>query len=66
VSILARILRNLQSLVERFPKLAMLSRYWRDTRFLFDDPKKTPLGFKFIGDTRMDMGILKKRKGQLS
>jgi hypothetical protein len=52
----------MQPLVERFPKIAMSYRYLRDNRFIFEDPKETPLGFKFIGNEKMEQGIFEKEE----
>ena len=57
MNLFGRILRNLQPFIEHFPRVAMLYRYWRDTRSLYVNLKETTLGFKFIGNAKMEQGI---------
>src|SRR5262249_7183803 len=43
-------------LVERFPRMALAYRTFRDSRRLFEEPKQTPMGFKLIGNPSMEAG----------
>lgn len=56
------LLRTMQPIIERFPRAAMMYRYLRDNRFLFENPKEIPLGFKFIGNKKMEQGIIEKEE----
>jgi len=62
MDIVKQFLRTMQPFVERFPKIAMTYRHLRDNRFIFEDPKETPLGFKFIGNKKMEQGIFEKEE----
>lgn len=65
MDIVKQFLRTMQPLVERFPKIAMSYRFLRDNRFIFEDPKETPLGFKFIGNEKMEQGVFEKEEVEI-
>jgi FkbM family methyltransferase len=44
-------------IVERFHTVAMLYRNIRDKNQIAQEPKETPMGFKFIGNLEMEQGI---------
>jgi FkbM family methyltransferase len=50
------IIKMLRPIIARFPKLAITYLFLRDSSSLEDTPKKTPLGFKFIGNQSMQNG----------
>lgn len=50
-------IRLAKPVIERFPSLAMAYRHIRDNRKILHDPKETPMGFKFIGNSAMEKGI---------
>ncbi len=47
------IIKVIKPLVERFPKIAMSYRQWRDSKDINELPQKTSLGFKFNGNASM-------------
>src|SRR5918911_1597552 len=59
--------RNLLSLakplVEKFPRLAATYRLVRDSRFIPEEPKMTPLGFRFAGNVVMEQGLHEPEEG---
>jgi FkbM family methyltransferase len=56
------IIKILQPLIEKFPKIAAAYRIIRDERKINQDPKITPMGFKFIGNTSMEEGKFELRE----
>lgn len=48
--------KQLRSMIERFPRLAMTYRLLYETRLLSSKPQQTPLGFLFNGHDRMVSG----------
>jgi FkbM family methyltransferase len=55
----------MQPVVERFPWVALIYRYLRDNRFLFENPKEIQLGFKFIGNKKMEQGVYEKEETEI-
>jgi len=51
-----KIIRLVKPLVEHFPQLAMTYRYVRDNWQIYEEPRVTPLGFKFVGNQLMQNG----------
>lgn len=49
-------------LIDRFPIIAQLLRFARDSRSLYREPRETPLGFKFIGNSDMEKGLFEKEE----
>ena len=47
------IIKVIKPLVERFPKIAMSYRQWRDSKDINQSPQKISLGFKFNGNASM-------------
>ncbi len=47
------IIKIIKPLVERFPKVAMSYRQWRDSKDINQSPQNTSLGFKFNGNASM-------------
>ena len=47
------LIKIIKPLVERFPKIAMSYRQWRDSKDINQLPQKTFLGFKFNGNASM-------------
>ena len=64
-----KLARNLvaaaKPLVERFPRLALLYRLIRDSRFLTQKSVLTPFGFSFIGNVDMQKGVFEKEEAYL-
>ncbi len=56
MSITKSILRKTRSAVERYPRLAITYRTWRDSKLLLKHPQTTPLGYKFLGNSVMEQG----------
>lgn len=52
-------------LIERFPKLAMMYRYVRDIWLVSEEPQKTPMGFKLIGNKSMQSGQFEPEETQI-
>jgi len=50
-------LKLAKSIVDRFPKVALIYRYLRDSHKLMQEPKETKMGFKFIGNRAMEQGM---------
>jgi FkbM family methyltransferase len=57
VSVTGHIIRLMKPLAEHFPRVATTYRLLRDSRYLPGEPSLTPMGFKFIGNRRMEEGI---------
>ena len=43
----------MRPIVERFPRLAAIHRFARDSRIFFQEPIQTPKGFRLIGSLKM-------------
>lgn len=52
-------------LIEKFPRIALLYRNFRDTNALSEEPKRTKLGFKFIGNRAMEKGLFEAYETKL-
>jgi len=50
------IIKIVKPLVEKFPKIAMAYRQLRDRKSIYQQPKMTPLGFRFNGNEAMASG----------
>lgn len=61
----ARLLQLAKPLVERFPRVAATYRLWRDSRFVPEQARMTPLGFKFCGNAAMEQGLHEPEEVQL-
>lgn len=55
-TLLRKIIKMAQ-IAEHFPFLAMTYRTLRDNMATFQEPKITPMGFKFGGNPKMEEGI---------
>lgn len=44
-------------IIEKFPRLAATYRIFRDSRFVPEDAKMTPFGFRFSGNSAMEQGL---------
>ena len=51
-----KIIQLVKPIIERFPKLAMIYRYLRDSNQIYDEPQKTRMGFKLVGNKSMQSG----------
>ena len=53
----SKYLTSLRKLVlEHFPRLIMIYRFLSDSLHVLKEPKKTPMGFKLIGNRSMEDG----------
>ena len=50
INIIQQFIRFAKPAVERFPRMALLYRFVRDSRYVFKEPKQTPMGFKLSGN----------------
>src|ERR1039457_3142528 len=48
--------RFLESIARRFPRAALIYRFAKESRLAFEEPKVTPLGFRFFGNEVMELG----------
>lgn len=60
-----RLIQLAKPIVERFPKLATLYRYIRDSRFINEIPQQTPFGFKFVGNHQMLNGAFEPEETRI-
>ena len=51
-----RIIKFAKPVVEKFPRVAAAYRLLRDSRFVPEEAKMTPLGFRFSGNAAMEKG----------
>lgn len=47
----------IKPIIERFPKLALTYRCIRDTWQIHEEPRTTPMGFRFVGNQSMQNGL---------
>src|SRR5437763_7205070 len=59
------IIRVVKPLVERFPRVALAYRAFRDSRGLFKEPKATPMGFKLMGNASMEAGTFEATEAEI-
>jgi hypothetical protein len=52
-------------LIEKFPRIALLYRKFRDTNALSAEPKRTKLGFKFNGNRTMEKELFEPYETKL-
>ncbi|MFC1798608.1 FkbM family methyltransferase [Thermodesulfobacteriota bacterium] len=52
-------------LVDKFPRVALAYRAFRDQRRLSDDPVATPMGFKMIGNPEMGKGSFEPEETEI-
>lgn len=60
-----QLIRLAKPIVERFPKLAMIYRYVRDSRQIYEEPQETTMGFKLVGDQSMQTGQFEPEETQI-
>jgi FkbM family methyltransferase len=60
-----QIIRFAKPIVEHFPRLAMTYRYVRDRWEINEEPRETPMGFKFVGNQSMQNGQFEPEETQI-
>ncbi|MBA7546552.1 hypothetical protein ES705_38944 [subsurface metagenome] len=62
IKIIKQLIKFVKPIVERFPRIAMAYRHLRDKRYVMDEPKETPMGFKLIGNRSMEEGTFEREE----
>jgi len=60
-----QLIRLAKPIIECFPKLAMTYRFVRDSWQGYEEPEKTPMGFKLIGNRSMQEGKFEPEETQI-
>ena len=60
-----QLIRLAKPIAERFPRLAMIYRYVRDSWHVYEEPKETHMGFKLVGNRSMQNGEFEREETEI-